>query len=287
LLGTPQTPEGGFSKTSSAMKKDPKKPRKKKSKKDLQLDAETKQKFYKHLGYLVLSLLGLFLFKNAKPPGSYVALLFFLSAFFLLRIIILNSNLILDSFFRPKNFQEESPKSFDTFMFHFANAFFVTSIAALIFQIRQLAFTLNGSSFFWKSGGIGLLIALFVTMLLLKFRPSVYFNSKRRFAVHGGLFLGFFLITPAIASYINLAYAHEEANCKNELVLQKKESKDRKRNRMDYYIYLKINGTEEERFEIKKALYSKIEVGDSVQFCSQIGKLGYEYVTEITTKQSW
>ncbi len=269
------------------MKRDFKFPKKKELKTPRLIGEEPKKNFYKHLGYFGLSLLGLFLLRNANPPHSYVALMFFLSAGFQLRILILNSNLIIDSFFPPKNYHEKSQKPFDKFIFYFANAFFFSSLCALLFEIRQFGNTLNASSFFWKSGGIGLLVAFCITIILLKFRPSVYYNSQRRFAVHGGLFLGFFLIAPAIASYVNHAYADEKTVCKDLSVLQKKESKDRKRNRMDYYIYLNINSTEEERFEIKKALYNEIAVGDLVEVCTQRGKLGYQYVTEITTKQNW
>jgi hypothetical protein len=233
--------------------------------------------FYQRLLYLTLCIIPIWYFADEKPPISYVVLLFFLTGMYQLLVILKLSQSITDDFFPPKVLFEKKLKSFDKFIYRFANIFFLLSLVFLLFEIRTIDNTLNGMTLFLKSGFVGVVFAIFVTLILKKTNPSVYFESKRRFVVHSGLFIDFFLFFSALASFINHYFAYSNEICETHLIVDKSTS-GRKKN--SFLIFLKLNNNTQERFDVSKAFYEQVEAGENCKLCTKKGKLGYDFVTE-------
>jgi hypothetical protein len=234
--------------------------------------------FYKRLLYIGLCAIPIALF--ARDTGTYrlVPLPFFIVAMYNLIVIVQSSQQIIDDFFPPKTFQEKTPRPFNKFMYRFATGWFFAGLVCLIFGILTFDNTLNGISLFWRSGGVGIGIAALVTIVLKRLAPGVYYESNRRYSVHAGLFLGFFMVTASAGGFINHYFAGEEY-CKTYIVKSKSISGGR---HTAHYIKLVINGNEE-RFDVGRERYDAFESGEPIQLCMLKGRLGYDYVTAFNT----
>ncbi|MDP2160898.1 MAG: hypothetical protein Q8K02_10475, partial [Flavobacterium sp.] len=111
-------------------------------------------------------------------------------------------------------------------------------------------------------------------------KPSVYYESSGRYSVHFGLFIGFFLFTPAMTSFINHNYAENKENCKAYEIVRK--STGGKRNKSSW-LFLKLAKNSEERFDVSRTFYDKVNEGEQVQLCTRKGNLGYDFVEEFKT----
>lgn len=239
-------------------------------------NSEVRTIFYRRLLYLSLCIIPIWYFADEKPPISYVVLLFFVTGMYQLLVILKLSQSIIDDFVPPKVIFEKKVKPFDKFIYRFANIFFLASLVLMLFEIRMIDNTLNGMDLFWKSGFVGVLFAILVTILLKKTNPSVYFESKRRFVVHSGLFIGFFLLFSASGSFVNHYFTDASENCDTYLIVDKSIGG---RKKSSHLIFLKLKNNTEERFDVRKAFYEQVEVGEYCKLCTRKGKLGYYFVT--------
>ncbi|MCV9931085.1 hypothetical protein OIU80_02220 [Flavobacterium sp. LS1R47] len=239
-----------------------------------------RKEFYKRLLYIALCIIPIVVFGNDKGTFRLVPLPFFLIGMYNLLLIVSFSQLIIDDFFPPKIAFEKVAKPFDKFMYYFSSALFFGSLVFLIFEIRKIDNTINGTQLFWRAGFAGIALAILVTIILKITNPSVYFESKRRYVVHFGLFVGLFLLTAATTSFINHFYASTTKSCKNYTILEKGTSGSRKR---EHFIHIITENNTKERFSIKKALYEELTQGGKIELCMIKGKLGYDYVTEFNT----
>ena len=223
----------------------------------------------------------IFLLADAKPPLNYLVLVLFLTGMYQLIVLVKLSPLLVDEYFPPKLPYEVKPSNFNNLVYYLAMAIFFLGIISQLFEIRNLDNTIDGFSLFWLGGLLGLIIAFILTVILRKTNPSVFYESKRRFSVYGGFFLGFFLIVPATLSFINHHYASEELQCYSITIQSKGKSSSTRRNRTpEYYIFAKADGVNEERFTIPKKLHDQLTEGGEVELCVLEGKLGYQIVTE-------
>lgn len=185
--------------------------------------------------------------------------------------------MIVDDFFPPKIEFEKKVKPFDKFIFYFSNYFFGASLIFMLFEIRKIDNTILGTQLFWKSGFIGILIALIITLIIKRTNPSVYHLSSRRYVVYFGLFIGFFLFTIAFSSFINHFFCDKTISCKDYEI--KRKSKGGKKDQ-ESWLFLKIENNIEERFDVTESIYDLTNEGGEIQLCTKKGKLGYEFVTE-------
>ena len=199
-------------------------------------------------------------------------------------LLIGMSQFIVDDFSPPKTVYETKTTPFDKFMYYFSAVFFCIAAVFLVFEIRRIDNTLNGMKLFWVAGFSGIGVATILTILLKWKTPSVYHESKRRYAIHFGLFVGFFLLLPAIASFTNHYFAKETVTCKNYPVDRK--SMGGKRNQSSW-LFLKLENGDEERFDVSRNFYDKVSEGGQVKLCTKKGKLGFDFVTNFKTVDDW
>lgn len=167
-------------------------------------------------------------------------------------------------------------------MYSFSPVFFFVTSAFLIFEGRRIDNTLNGMKLFWIAGFSGIGIATILTIILKMTNPSVYYESKRRFAVNFGLFVGFFLLLPAAASFVNHYFADDIVICKSYLVERKNTG-----GRGSSWLYLKLENGDKERFHVSREFYDKVSEGGQVKLCTKKGKLGFDFVTDFKTVDDW
>lgn len=233
--------------------------------------------FYKRLIYLGIAIiLMVFLTEQKAAPVSIgIAVLFF--GLYQLLIIIINSPDIVDDFFPAKTYNEASPDPFDQFMYRFSAFLIIAGIVFVVFENKGIENTVDGSMFFWTYAIIGVLIATIVTIILKRRNPSVYYESKRRFTVHVGLFLGLFLIVPSIASFINQYACYSEVACKEYTIAEKATGA-----KNSSWLFIEING-QKERFEVSRTFLNSVKEGEQVTLFIQKGRLGYDFVKEFKT----
>lgn len=236
--------------------------------------------FYKRLLYIALCAIPLWVLANEKPPLSYVALAFFLCGGYNVIILIYSSRYIVDSFFPPVTLVETEAKPFDRFFYYFSSVFFFISLVCLLFELRILDSTFNGSGLFWKAGFLGIPIAILITIILKATNPSVYFESKRRYMVHFCLFVGCFFWAAAGGSFINHFYAKNEISPK-EFTLIKKSIGGGRHN--SHFIFLDTKPSEE-RFEVKESFYETLNEGETLLLDCKKGRLGYDVVVAFRKK---
>lgn len=246
--------------------------------------SDIRKDFYKRLLYLGAGLIPIIIFLNAKGAGRYIAGAGFLFAMYQLIIIIGLSQLIVDDFFPPGSPYETIASPFNKFMYYFSTGFFFTGLVFLVFEIRKIDNMLNGIKLFWISGLLGIIAAVVVTSILKLRAPSVYYESKRRYTVHFGLFAGCFLLFPAAASFINRNFADGNTICKNYLIQRK--STGGKRNQSSW-LFLKLENGSEERFDVSRDFYNQVKEGGEATLCTKKGKLGFEFVTNFKTAENW
>lgn len=241
-----------------------------------------KNEFYKRVFYIVLCIIPIIIFADDKGTFRLVPLPFLIIGMYQLIMIVGLSQSIIDEFFPPKTYFEHKSKPIDSFVYYFSTVLFFVGLVSLLFEIKNFDNTIQGTHLFWKAGGIGIGLALVVTLLLKAITPSVYYESKRRFTVYFGLFIGLFLLTTATTGFINHHFAEKHKLYKKYLISSKGNSGSLRSRSKEYFINLKIDAYTEERFTIEKSLYDEFSEGEEIVLCLVKGKFGYDYVTEFT-----
>lgn len=233
--------------------------------------------FYKRLFYITLCIIPIVFFADNKGAFRLVPLPFFLFGMYQIIQIIGLSQLIIDDFFPPKTFFEKKVKPFDKFIYYFSSTIFFIGLLFLIFEIRNFDNTINGTKLFWTSGLAGIVIASILTLILKLITPSVYYESKRRYTVHLGLFIGLFLTSTSVAGFVNHHYAYPTIFRKIYKIERKSTSSGKS---TEYFFFLKMDNDIEERFSVGKTRYNTFEEGEEIELGILKGKLGFDYVTE-------
>lgn len=239
--------------------------------------SEIRKDFYKRLFYIGLCIIPIIIFADNKGTSRLIPLPFFLFGIYQLIQIIGLLQLIIDDFFPPKTLYEKTTKSFDKFVYYFSSTLFFIGLICLIFEIKKFDNTINGTKLFWIAGFIGIGIAFILTIIVKITKPSVYYESKRRFTVHFGLFLGLFFITTALTGFINHHFADNIKVCKKYIVEKKSTSSGRS---TEYYLFLTIQDNNQERFSVGKKRYDNFEEGEEIELCMLKGKFGFNFITE-------
>lgn len=187
---------------------------------------------------------------------------------------------IIIEFLIPSKKQLESEKKQRLFtrVAWFFNVFFGVGLFFLAFEIRHIENTIHGMILFWEAAGLGVLVGVILLAILKIAVPNIYNSSeKNKGAIVLGCLLGFFMISPAIASKVNKLYA-KEGNIYLLSVSDKGEST--RKGSTTYWFFFSINNREE-RIDVKENLYNNVEVGDSLFLATKEGYLGYDIVSDI------
>ena len=248
-----------------------------------EFDSSIRKNFYKRLLYIVLCAIPIWIWADEKPPLSYVVLLLFLFGMYQIITIVYLSQLIIDSFFPPVTTMETKTRLFDRFLYYFSSGFFFTGLVFLLFELQHLENTLSGTNLFWKAGFTGIAVASVITIILKKLTPTVYFESKRRYTVHFGLFIGGLLWSASAGSFVNHFYAEPSISTK-EFVLKRK-STGGKRN-ASHWLFLQTKPLSEERFEVTESFFETVEEGQTVLLDIQKGKLEYDVIVAFRKKET-
>lgn len=244
-------------------------------------NSEIRKEFYRRLLYIGLSIIPIWLIGDEMGIVRFIGLLFLMIIAVQVLFIIKESVQIVDDFFPPKVSYEKEVKPFDKYVENFVGGFFFTGLIFQIFEIEKIDNTIDGIELFWNSAFIGLLLAVLITAILKKIQPSVYHESKRRYTVYFGLFIGMFLWVTAATNFINHYYAEEVVTCTSYTISRK--SKGGKSNEASW-LFLEIKPKDIQRFDVDASLYDSVTEGGQVELCTQKGKFGYEYVVEFKTQ---
>lgn len=236
-----------------------------------------KKDFYKRLLYIGLCIITISIFADEKGTYNLVLLPFFLTALWNLIMIIRRSQHIIDAFSPPKTQVEKTVKPFDQFVSSLSSILFIVGLISQMLENRNFDNTIHGTKLFWTAGLIGIGLAMLLTIILKTTHPSVYYESKRRYTVHFGVFLGLFLLTTATAGFINHHFADKNKVCKSYTIIRKETSGGKTK---EYYINLKIDDNNEERFSVGKTRFERFNEGEEIELCTVNGKFGFDFVTD-------
>ncbi|MFC4233059.1 hypothetical protein ACFOW1_14250 [Parasediminibacterium paludis] len=136
--------------------------------------------------------------------------------------------------------------------------------------------TVDGIRFFFRFaiGGFFLATPLYVLMnwIVPELRSGKKIDKTRKSQLFG-LFIGFAILTPAIAIHINRTHLDENSNIRKYLILTKSRGS---RNRGNY-IFVKINN-EKERIVVSEEYWKSVQKGDSILLNIQKGYFGYDNI---------
>jgi hypothetical protein len=241
----------------------------------LNKDTALRKDFFRRLLYIAMAAIPLILLANEKGPLRFLSLAGFLVIIVQFIIIIGFLQSYIDEFFPPKLLREHTTKPFDKFMYYFAAVMFPLGLFSCLFEMGKMDRTIGGFTLMMNWGFIGIGAAFAVIIILHIFNPSVYYESKRRITIYASLLLGWFLLFPTVASFINHTFSDDIITCKNYRVLRKSTGSKGAR-----FMFLKTEADDDERFDITKEFYNKISERGVVILCTKNGKLGYKVVTE-------
>jgi hypothetical protein len=253
---------------------------KKNKPKTRQVSSEIKLLFFKKLLYICLGLLPLFFLINQAGPLRLVAGAGVLFALYQIILLIALSPIIVEEFFPSKHLIETNTKPFDRFISYACPVFFFLSAIFLVSEIREIDNTFHGTKLFWIAGGLGVLLAIILTAIIRKTNPSVYFEGNRRFTVHFSIFLGFFLLIPALANFINRTYSNDRETCSEYRVSRKDTGGARNKG---YYLFIDIDGQNAERFEVTLDIFDNTPSGGTILLYTRNGSFGFRFVTGVET----
>jgi hypothetical protein len=242
--------------------------------------SKIRKEFYRRLLYIALGIIPMILLWYQKGPERYIALAGFIFSAIQVLVIVGTSKDIVDDFFPPKTYNETTTKPFDSFMVYFAITLFFLGLFFELFEIKIIDNTLGGSALFWKSAFVGIFIAIILTIILKLTKSTVFDESDRRFSVYFGLFIGFFLFIPALASFINHTFSDNKIDCQTYQIARK--SLGGKRDETSW-LFLHMNNNSIERFEVNRNFYERVYEGGEIKLCTKKGKLGYDFVVKFET----
>lgn len=146
-----------------------------------------------------------------------------------------------------------------------------------IAQFHHIDNTRNGVQFFFLFAFLGLILCIPFYVIIYRTIPDLKEGkkiSKQWTSNLFGLGMGFFFLTPAIASYINRTHLVKVDNCQEYKIIRKGSSGGRYH---EYYFFVLIDN-DEERLTVFKPFWETLEEGQNIRLCLEKGILGFEYI---------
>jgi len=188
-----------------------------------------------------------------------------------------NSEEILYDIFPSRSIREKKPKFKDKIWGHISSVLFIVGLIVLVFQMGNIENMIEESDFWKKNALIGFCFSLLSLFLLNKFRPSVFYESGRRYTVIFGFLVGLTALIISGFSFLNINYASAEI-VESNYTIRSKSRGGKKLN--THWVFITIEGSDK-RFELSPKQWKQIEEGDTVTLKTQTGYLGYDFVTEL------
>ena len=165
----------------------------------------------------------------------------------------------------------------DKLVYYGAHVLLFSGAVFMIFEVTSIDNTIHGMSLAWNACFAGILIAAVLILILKKTNPAILYERKMRTNLVVGLVLGCVFLSASVASFINHRYADANQNCREYFIEQKAQNT---RKAHLYLLYIKADGSCEERFEVSGDLYKSVKEGGPVILCTRKGALGFDFVTE-------
>ncbi|PSL24996.1 hypothetical protein [Chitinophaga ginsengisoli] len=145
-----------------------------------------------------------------------------------------------------------------------------------ISEFSHIDNTRNGVVFFFLFAFLGLILSILFYILIYKTVPDFKKDRKvnKQWSNLFALGLGFFFLTPGIASYINRSYGIDQEKCSYNTIIRRSSSGGRY---PEYYLFVLIDNYEE-RLTVFKSYWGSVKEGYAVRICLQKGILGFEYI---------
>jgi len=143
-------------------------------------------------------------------------------------------------------------------------------------EFRHIDNTRNGVAFFFLFALLGLILSIPFYILIYKTVPDFKKGRKvnKQWSNFFGLGIGFFFLTPGVASNINRCHLVDQQKCSYNSIIRKGSSGGQYR---EYYLYVLIDNYEE-RLTVFKSYWDGVEQGQTIRICLQKGILGFEYI---------
>lgn len=241
-------------------------------------DSSLKTDFYKNLFIILSSVVIIYLLREESGPLRFLVVGLILLILYKSIFIIHASHEIFKEFFPPKVEFEINTKPIDQFIYKGSNYFFGLSLLIILFQIRRIDNTINGTNLFFKFGFYGALIGFVVLYILKLISSTIYHTNNRRFAITFISIVGFFLTTAATASFVNYNFPKEKPKSSTYLIKRKSLGGKRINNHL---LFIKLNKNDEERIEVSENQYNAVKDGGKVNITTQKGFFGYNSILEV------
>jgi hypothetical protein len=228
--------------------------------------------------YICLGVLLMVLFPNTKGIGLYIGIFGLLVILYQVIRILLIGQLLLDDFIPPSKDKDDDALP-NKVIYNTSMIVFICGLIGIIAEITPLENTIKGGQFFWFSAFTGLIIGGGLVFVLKGKFPTLLNERDRRFSVIFGFALGLFLLLPAIANIINIAFSAPNTDCMALPIAGKFREGT---NNSSYHVRLKIHGNDE-KFEITRETYDLISVGDTLNLCVKHGLIGYDFIDGFPT----
>jgi hypothetical protein len=167
--------------------------------------------------------------------------------------------------------------SIGLFISYAATVFWLGSLVLTLFSLQYD--TMDWYILFWKAAYRGIFIAFIFLFIVRIINPDIFYEECRNTIIFG-LFVGFFLLVPAIAILINGYWADSTVVCTAYDIENKTEQKIRHRRHT-----LHTNRPCEYEFEVGAAFYNKVKIGQNFKVCTKKGYLGYDFVVAYKTME--
>lgn len=241
-------------------------------------NSSLKTDFYKNLLIILPCAFGIYLLRNESGPLRFLVVGLMLMILYRLIFLIQSAPEILEEFFPPKVEFEIDTKPFDRIIYKTSSYFFFFSMIVMLFQIRRIDNTINGTNLLFKFGFYGVLFGILILYILKLISPTIYNTGNRRFAITFISIVGFFLVTAATASFINYNCPKEQPKSSSYLI--KRKSLGGRRNN-DHLLFIEFYKNEDERIEVSENVYNEVKEGGKVNLTTQKGFFGYKAILDI------
>lgn len=208
--------------------------------------------FYKGLLIILPCIIVLYFLRDESGPLRFIAAGAFLLMMYQIIVLVQLSPEIIEEFFPPKIEFEVKPKSFDQIVYKGSSYFFFFSMILMLFQIRRIDNTINGTNLLFKFGFYGALFGFLLLYILKLISPTIYDTGNRRYAITFISIVGFFLTTVATASFVNYNFPKEIPKSSSYII--KRKSLGGKRND-NHLLFIEFYKNEEERIEVSKNVF--------------------------------
>ena len=173
------------------------------------------------------------------------------------------------------------------FIYYLATVTFPLGLVAILIEMLRFERMLRPGDFWTTFFAIGALISLILIILAAYVSRGVYDDSKRRFSIFWGFFIGLPLIIIALASFTNRVLRDVETiETQQFQIIEKRHTgeyskKKKKEKKEKFQIIFKTSEDSQKRLEVKEDFYNELTEGGVINVEMTNGWLGFELIEEV------